>query len=131
MGRIVVPPSDVKLMSCYFQCASYFRVIADNNLTHKDASGTLLKDCAGLDTNGCPLGNSKFTLLSDNLNMCLWLSACQVQKIYQNKIQIDTNVYNPTNDLEVIAVLHQFKQNCFGSCFKTKIFCSRALLAPA
>ena len=35
----------------------------------------------GLDTNGCPLGNSKFILLSDNLNICLWLSACQVEKI--------------------------------------------------
>ena len=38
---------------------------------------------AGLDTNGCPLGNSKFILLSDNLNICLWLSACQVEKINQ------------------------------------------------
>ena len=37
----------------------------------------------GLDTNGCPLGNSKFILLSDNLNICLWLSACQVEKIDQ------------------------------------------------
>ena len=45
----------------------------------------------GLDTNGCPLGNSKFTLLSDNLNICLWLSACQVEKIYQNQILIETN----------------------------------------
>ena len=45
MGRIVLPPSDVKLMSYYFQCASYFRVIADINSTHKDALGTLLKDC--------------------------------------------------------------------------------------
>ena len=40
-------------------------------------------DDAGLDTNGCPLGNSKFILLSDNLNICLWLSACQVEKINQ------------------------------------------------
>ena len=45
MGRIVLPPSDVKLMSCYFHCAGYFRVIADINSTHKDALGTLLKDC--------------------------------------------------------------------------------------
>ena len=45
MGRIVLPPSDVKLMICYFHCASYFTVIADINLTHKDALGTLLKDC--------------------------------------------------------------------------------------
>ena len=37
----------------------------------------------GLDTNGCPLGNSKFILLSDNLNICLWLSACQVEEIDQ------------------------------------------------
>ena len=36
---------------------------------------------AGLDANGCPLGNSKLILLSDNLNRCLWLSACQVEKI--------------------------------------------------
>ena len=35
----------------------------------------------GLDTNACPLGNSKFILLSDKLNICLWLSACQVEKI--------------------------------------------------
>ena len=38
---------------------------------------------AGLDTNGCPLGNSKFILLSDNPNICLWLSACQVEKSNQ------------------------------------------------
>ena len=38
---------------------------------------------SGLDTNGCPLGNSKYILLSDNLNICLWLSACQVEKINQ------------------------------------------------
>ena len=38
---------------------------------------------SGLDTNGCPLGNSKFILLSDNLNICLWLSDCQVEKIDQ------------------------------------------------
>ena len=37
----------------------------------------------GLDTNGCPLGKSKFILMSDNLNICLWLSACQVEKINQ------------------------------------------------
>ena len=36
---------------------------------------------SGLDTNGCPLGNSKLILLTDNLNRCLWLSACQVEKI--------------------------------------------------
>ena len=43
----------------------------------------LLGGTTGLDTNGCPLGNSKFTLLSDNLNICLWLSVCQVEKIDQ------------------------------------------------
>ena len=37
----------------------------------------------GLDTNGCPLGNSKIILLSDNLNICLWLSACLVEEIDQ------------------------------------------------
>ena len=42
-----------------------------------------LQRSTGLDTNGCPLGNSKFILLSDNLNICLWLSACQGEKIYQ------------------------------------------------
>ena len=36
---------------------------------------------AGPNTNGCPLGISKFILLSDNLNICLWLSACQAEKI--------------------------------------------------
>ena len=45
MGRIVLPLSDVKLMSCYFQCASYLRVIVDINSTHKDALGALLQDC--------------------------------------------------------------------------------------
>ena len=50
---------------CYFKLCAAFR-------TH-----------SRLDTNGCPLGNSKFILLSDNLNICLWLSACQVQKINQ------------------------------------------------
>ena len=77
---------------------------------------------AGLDTNGCPLGNSKFTLLSDNLNISLWLSACQVEKIQQNQMKIDTNVYNPTNDLDVIynlirsitiVLVHFSKQNYF------------------
>ena len=47
------------------------------------AHGTIGRDIAGLDTNGCPLGNSKFILLSDNLNTCPWLSACQVEKIDQ------------------------------------------------
>ena len=50
----------------------------------EDALDTIawsLLSCTGLDTNGCPLGNSKFILLSDNLNICLWLSACQVEKI--------------------------------------------------
>ena len=42
-----------------------------------------MEDITGLDTNGCPLGNSKFILLSDNLNICLWLSDCQVDKIDQ------------------------------------------------
>ena len=77
---------------------------------------------SGLDTNGCPLGNSKFTLLSDNLNISLWLSACQVEKIQQNQMKIDKNVYNPTNDLDVIynlihaitiVLVHFSKQNYF------------------
>ena len=76
----------------------------------------------GLDTNGCPLGNSKFTLLSDNLNISLWLSACQVEKIQQNQMKIDTNVYNPINDLDVIynlirpitiVLVHFSQQNYF------------------
>ena len=81
---------------------------------------------SGLDINGCPLGNSKFTLQSDNLNICLWLSACQVEKIYQNPIQIDTSVYNPTSDLDIIYDLNQFFQNCFGSFLKQNSF----LLGP-
>ena len=84
----------------------------------------------GLDTNGCPLGNSKFTLLSDNLNICQWLSACQVEKIYQNQIQIDTNVDNPTSDLDVIYDFNQFNPNCFWFILKTKWFCWKALFTP-
>ena len=51
----------------------------------KDQTALLstLIQTTGLDTNGCPLGNSKFILLSDNLNICPWLSACQVEKIDQ------------------------------------------------
>ena len=45
---------------------------------------------SGLDTNGCPFGNSKFILLSDNLNVCLWLSACQVEKIIQLNNSLST-----------------------------------------
>ena len=56
-----------------------------------DTTCPWVKSNAGLDTNGCPLGNSKFTLLSDYLNICLWLSACQVENIYQNHTQTDTN----------------------------------------
>ena len=85
---------------------------------------------SGLDTNGCPLGNSKFTLLSDNLNICQWLSACQVEKIYQNQIQIDTNVDNPTSDLDVIYDFNQFNPNCFWFILKTKWFCWKALFTP-
>ena len=36
-GKNFLPPSDVKLVSCYFQCAGYFRVFAVINSTHKDA----------------------------------------------------------------------------------------------
>ena len=50
-----------------------------NELALPDISSTISE----LDTNGCPLGNSKFILVSDNLNICLWLSACQVKKINQ------------------------------------------------
>ena len=93
--------------------------------THNGACGY-----AGLDTNGCPLGNSKFTLLSDNLNICQWLSACQVEKIYQNQIQIDTNFDNPTSDLDVIYDFNQFNPNCFWFILKTKWFCWKALFTP-
>ena len=86
--------------------------------------------CPGPDTNGCPLGNSKFTLLSDNLNICQWLSACQVEKIYQNQIQIDTNVDNPTSDLDLIYYFNQFNPNCFWFILKTKWFCWKALFTP-
>ena len=86
---------------------------------------------AGLDANGCPLGNSKFILLSDNLNICLWLSACQVEKFYQNQILIETDVDNPTSDLDVIYVFKQFNHNCFVHFLKIIFFCSRAFFATA
>ena len=72
----------------------------DNNLQHRlnqafrcwdqNILGKLSHDYSGLDTNGCPLGNSKFILLSDNLGICLWLSACQVGKIYQNGLNSES-----------------------------------------
>ena len=65
---------------------------------------------SGLDISGCLLGNSKFTFLSDNLSICQWLSACQVEKIYQNQIQVGINVYNPTSDLDAIYNFNQFNQ---------------------
>ena len=71
----------------------------------------------GLDTNGCPLGNSKFILLSDNLNICLWLSAGQVEKIDQNQILIEINVHNPTGDLDVFFVIKHFNHYWFWSFF--------------
>ena len=79
-------------------------------------------DSTGLDTNGCPLGDSEFTLLSDNLNICLWLFACQIKKIDQNLIQIDTNVYTPISDLDIIYNFKQFNQNCFDSFLKQNSF---------
>ena len=53
----------------------------------------------GLDTNGCPLGNSKFILLSDNPYICLWLSACQVEK--SNQLNDSwSNIYQPLSQPE-------------------------------
>ena len=66
----------------------------------------LITTNAGLDTNGCPLGNSKFILLSDNLNMCLWLSACQVEKIDQ--------INNPWST--IYQRLSQLDLQCTHSC---------------
>ena len=54
---------------------------------------------SGLDTNGCPLGNSKFILLSDNPNICLWLSDCQVEKINQLNNSW-SNIYHRLSQLE-------------------------------
>ena len=58
-------------------------IIIKLNIYREWRHGTHCETAPGLDTNGCPLGNSKFILVSDNLNICLWLSACQVKKINQ------------------------------------------------
>ena len=55
----------------------------------------------GLDTNGCPLGNSKFILLSDNLNICLWLSACQVEKIIKLAWSVSHNVIGAIDNVSI------------------------------
>ena len=60
----------------------------------------------GLDTNGCPLGNSKLILLSDNLNICLWLSACQVEKI----IELAWSCWSTSNN--VIGALDNVNNSC-------------------
>ena len=56
---------------------------------------------SGLDTNGCPLGNSKFILLSDNLNICLWLSACQVEKIIKLAWLVSHNVIGAIDNVSI------------------------------
>ena len=56
---------------------------------------------SGLDTNGCPLGNSKFILLSDNLNICLWLSACQVEKIIKLAWSASHNVIGAVDNVNI------------------------------
>ena len=55
----------------------------------------------GLDTNGCPLGNSKFILQSDNLNICLWLSACQVEKIIKLAWSVSHNVIGAIDNVSI------------------------------
>ena len=55
----------------------------------------------GLDTNDCPLGNSKFILLSDNLNICLWLSACQVEKIIKLAWPVSHNVIGALDNVNI------------------------------
>ena len=94
----------------------------------------------GLDTNGCPLGNSKFILLSDNLNICLWLSACQVEKINQINNSWST-IYQRLSQPE--ATFRKCKKNfdlqCTHSCkFYLFHLCSKgnkewltATLAPS
>ena len=67
---------------------------------------TKFTDASGLDTNGCPLGNSKFIFLSDNLNICPWLSACQVEKIDQ--------INNPRST--IYQRLGQLDLQCTHSC---------------
>ena len=62
----------------------------------------------GLDTNGCPLGNSKFILLSDNLNICLWLSACQFGKMNQVNNSWST-IYQQLSQPD--ATLQKYKHN--------------------
>ena len=64
----------------HFPVANELTPLAGFHFTHDIPSS---KSMTGLDTNGCPLGNSKFILLSDNPNICLWLSACQVEKSNQ------------------------------------------------
>ena len=58
---------------------------------------------SGLDTNGCPLGNSKFILLSDNLNICLWLSACQVEKIIKWAWSASHNVIGALDNVNIFC----------------------------
>ena len=67
----------------------------------------------GLDTNGCPLGNSKFILLSDNLNICLWLSACQVENIDE----ITSLIYHLLAIESPWPTVHSFLQFLFVSLF--------------
>ena len=55
----------------------------------------------GLDTNGCPLGNSKFILLSDNLNICLWLSACQVEEMIELAWSASHNVIGALDNVHI------------------------------
>ena len=56
---------------------------------------------SGLDTNGCPLGNSKFILLSDNLSVSQWLSACQVEKITELAWSASHNVIGALDNVNI------------------------------
>ena len=100
----------------------------------------LFLSIAGLDTNGCPLGNSKFILLSDNLNICLWLSACQVEKINQIDNSWST-IYQRLSQPEVtfrkckkkidLQCTHSCKFYLFHLCSKGNKEWLTATLAPS
>ena len=90
---------------------------------HSQQSGTkpnlvakILATNSGLDTNGCPLRNSKFILLSDNLNICLWLSACQVDKINQKVLLGWTFINDWVNRKLRSESIFIFDPQCTRSC---------------
>ena len=42
----------------------------------------------------------------------IWSKKCRIIDFTQ--LQIDTTVWNPTSDLDIINDFDQFNQNCFG-----------------